>query len=254
MNSKQREHYRLIRYDYYQAGRILHLMGNFHGAGIMLGYTVETEMKAGLMEVLSEEDQKKNRILNSSHDVIKIFNECRKYRLFSDIQVSDDFLEHVNYHFQRYPSQKRKTLDQASSQKKVIGNSQDWIYYYDDLIVQLDCALYKLTSDPYCSIIYLVLQSLETRYSRDILYRNAHALMQFDNFAAVIRQIIPQRQDLKNQIEENFSKGVIFYWDPDMREDISIDTIITLAKKYASNNFRLPIWKTTNGSIGTIIP
>ena len=246
MDSTQREHYRLIRCDYYQAGRILHLMGNFHSAGIMLGYTIETEMKAGLMEVLSEEEQNKNRILNSSHDVIKIFNECKKYRLFSEIQVSNDFLEHVNYHFQRYPSQKRKTLDQATSQYKVIGNSKDWVHYYDDLIVQLDCALYKISSNPFASIICLVLQSLETRYSRDILYRNAHALLQFDNFAAVIRQITPQRQDLKNQIEENFSKGAIFYWDPDIREEISTDEIITLAKKYESYNFRLPIWETTN--------
>lgn len=254
MDSKQRKHYRLIRYDYYQAGRILHLMGNFHSAGIMLGYTIETQMKAGLMEVLSEEEQNKNRILNSSHDVIKIFNECKKYKLFSDIQVSNDFLEHVNYHFQRYPSQKRKTLVQASSQNKVIGNSQDWVYYYDDLIVQLDCALYKISSDPYASIICLVLQSLETRNSRDILYRNIHALLQFNNFIEVIRQIIPQRQDLKKQIEENFSKGIIFYWDPDMREEISTDEIITLAKKYKSYNFRLPLWNPTNGGIGTIIP
>lgn len=229
-------------------------MGNFHSAGIMLGYTVETVIKAGLMEVLSEEQQNKNRALKSSHDVRRILDECNKHGLFTDIQVSNDFLEHVHYHFQRYPSQKREVLDQASRQNKVIGNSEDWIHYYDDLIVQLDCALYKLTSDPYTSIICLTLQSLETRYSKDILYRNAHALLQFDKYAAVIRQNMPERQDLKNQIEENFSRGFIFYWNPAVQEVITYETIVSIAKKYASSNFQLPRWKTSNGFMDVTIP
>ena len=49
ISSRQREKYRMIRYDYYHAGRLLHLMGNFHSACIMLGYTVETTMKEDLM-------------------------------------------------------------------------------------------------------------------------------------------------------------------------------------------------------------
>ena len=102
--SKQREQYCLVRYYYYHAGRLLHLIGNFHSAGIMLGYAVETTMKAGLMEVLTEEQQKKNQILNRSHDVRKIFAKCVRIGLFSDVRVSNDFLEHINNNFQRYPS------------------------------------------------------------------------------------------------------------------------------------------------------
>lgn len=64
-----REQYRLIRYEYYHAGRTLHLMDNFHSADIMLGYTIETIMKAGLIEVLTEEQQISNGILMHSHDV-----------------------------------------------------------------------------------------------------------------------------------------------------------------------------------------
>lgn len=254
INSKQREHYRLIRYDYYHAGRILHLMGNFHSAGIMLGYTIETEMKAGLMEVLTEEQQNKNGTLTRSHDVRRILDECNKHGLFTNLQVSDGFLEHIHYHFQRYPSQKRMVIEQASRQNKAIGNSQDRIHYYDDLIVQLDCALYKLTSDPFISIICLALRSLETRSSRDIFHMNAHALLQFDEYAAVIRQNMPERQDLKTQIEENFSMGFSFYWNPNAPEVIPYETIAAIAKKYTSSNFQLPRWKTSNGFMEVNIP
>lgn len=38
--------------------------GNFFAGGIMLGYAVETTLKAGLLEVLNNEDQKKGKILD----------------------------------------------------------------------------------------------------------------------------------------------------------------------------------------------
>lgn len=229
-------------------------MGNFHSAGVMLGYTVETVMKAGLMEVLTEEQRNKNGMLKRSHDVRRILYECNKHGLFTDIEVSDDFLDHIHYHFQRYPSQKRIVFEQASSQNKAVGNSQDWIHYYDDLIVQLDCALYKLTADPFVSILCLALQSLETRYSRDIFCKNAHALLRFDEYVTVIRQNMPECQDLKNQIEENFSKGSNFYWNPDVQEVIPYETIVAITEKYASSNFQLPRWKTSNGFMEVTIP
>ena len=68
--SMKRLLYSRIRYDYYHSGRLLQRMGYFHSAGILLGYTVETTLKAGLVEVCKEPD--KNKILNTSHDVIKI--------------------------------------------------------------------------------------------------------------------------------------------------------------------------------------
>lgn len=142
-----------------------------------------------------------------------ILAECNKYGLFTDIQVSGDFLEHVHYHFQQYPTKIRKVLDQAGKQNRVIANSLDWIRFYDDLIVQLDNALYKMTSDPLVSVIYLAVRTLETRNSRDILRENAHALQLFDNYVSLIHKNMPERQDLINQIEENLSRGIEFYWN-----------------------------------------
>ncbi len=213
----------------------------------MLGYTIETIMKAGLMEVLTEEQQNKNRTLTHSHDVKRILDECKRHGLFPNIQVSKDFLEHIHHHFQRYPSQKRKVLDQAGRQNKVIGTSQDWIHYYDDFIVQLDNDILKMTSDPFVSIIYLAILTLETRYSRDILRENAHALLKFEDYAALIRQNMPERQDHRNQIEDNLSKGMNFYWNPDAQEDVSYKTIVTMVNKYADSRFELPRWETSNG-------
>lgn len=252
--SKQREQYRLIRYDYYHAGRLLHLIGNFHSAGIMLGYAVETTMKAGLMEVLTEEQQKENLILNRAHDVRKIFVECRRRGLFTDVSVSKDFLEHINNHFQRYPSQQRRVLSEASKQNKVIGNSIDWAYYYDDLVVQLDHHLIKRTADPSISIIYLAIRTLETRYARDILRENAFALLKFEEYAELIRQNLPEREDQRKQIEDNLSKGITFFWNPDSPKVVTYETIVDIANKYSASTFELPKWKISNGYMEAVIP
>ena len=50
-------------------------------------------------------NKKRNKILRKSHDIVKILNECRKYEVFREIEISRDFLEHINNNFQRYPSQ-----------------------------------------------------------------------------------------------------------------------------------------------------
>ena len=254
INSKQREKYRMIRYDYYHAGRLLHMMGNFHGGCIMLGYTVETTMKAGLIEVLSEEQQNKNRILNQSHDVKKIFNECRKHGIFEDVRVSRDFLEHINNNFQRYPSQMKKISEEANKHNTVLGNSVDWVYYYDDLIVQLDKHLINSTLDPSSSIIYHAIRVLETKYARDILRENAFALLKFEEYAVWVRQNMPEREDLRKLIENNLSKGAAFYWNPDLPVAVTQAYMTNVVKGYSASTFELPKWKVSNGHFEAVIP
>ena len=251
---EQRERYRLVRYDYYHAGRVLHLMGKFHRACFMLGYTIETTMKAGLMEVLTNDEQKKNVILNRSHDIKRIYSECSKYSLFENVKVSDDFLKHIDYHFQRYPSQMQKASYNASKQNKVIGNSVDWVYYYDDLIVQLDDYLLSKTSDPMISMIYHAIYTLETKYARDILQENAFAILKFNKYAELVRRNMPLRDDLKTQIEDNLSKGALFYWHPEDKLIITDKQIATIAQKFSASAFELPKWTLVNGRWETVIP
>lgn len=252
VTSKQREKYRLIRYDYYHAGRLLHLIGNFHGAGIMLGYAVETTLKAGLMEVMPEEEWG-NRILQS-HDVRRILKKCLSHGLFKDIAVSKDFLEHINNKFQRYPSQMKRILEEAHKQSTVLGNSVDWVHYYDDVVVQLDHHLLQRTGDSSISMIFHAMRTLETRYAQDILYENAFALLKFDEYSVLVRQNMPECEDLKQQIEDNLSRGPTFYWNPDSPGVVTHQQIADVAKSYSAIAFKLPKWKITNGYIEAVIP
>ena len=228
-------------------------MGNFHSAGIMLGYTVETTMKAGLMEVMPEEKWG-DKILKKSHDVRQIFGECQSRSLFDDVAVSKDFLEHVNNNFQRYPSQMKGILEQAKKSNTVLGNSVDWVYYYDDLVVQLDHHLLLKTRDTSISMIYHAIRTLETKYARDILRENAFALLNFNEYATLVRQNMPDRQDLRKQIEDNLSRGMTFYWKPNSAVEAAHEEIANVAKVYSASAFQLPKWKKVNGHIEAVIP
>lgn len=217
----------------------------------MLGYAVETTMKAGLMEVIPEEHWGDGIFI--SHDVRQIFRKCVSLGLFDHVLVSKDFLEHINNNFQRYPRQINKILEQARKSNIVIGNSVDWVYYYDDLVVQLDHHLLQITGDPSISIIYHAIRTLETKYARDILQKNAFALLKFDEYATLIRQSMPEREDLRNQIEDNLSKGSTFYWNPDSPVDITRERIAHVAKIYSASTFQLPKWKIVNGHVEAAI-
>jgi len=249
---ERREQYRLIRYDYYHAGRILHLMGNFHSAGIMLGYAGETTMKAGLMEVTPEKEWGKN--IFQSHDVQKILKRCQELNLFEDVRVSMDFLIHIDNNFCRYPSQMIKVGKRAEEQSIALGNSSDWVYYYDDLIVQLDRILLEMTRDPMISMIYHALRTLETRYAQDILNRNAFALLNFDDFATWVRQNMPERDDLRELVENNLAKGATYYWDTNVNSDVSRGELEQIAQMYSAKSFKLPMWRDKGVYIEAVIP
>jgi hypothetical protein len=218
----------------------------------MLGYTVETTMKAGLMEVMPEKHWGDRIFI--SHDVRLIFSKCASFGLFDDVMVSKDFLGHINNNFQRYPRQINKILEQARKSNIVIDNSMDWVYYYDDLVVQLDHHLLRITGNPSISMVYHAIRTLETKYARDILRKNAFALLKFDECATLIRQNMPEREDPKNQIEDNLSKGSTFYWNPDSLVEVAREQIAHVAKIYSASTFQLPKWKIVNGHMEAVIP
>lgn len=247
VSSEQRNKYSSLRYYYYHAGRFLFMRGNLHAGGIMLGYAVETTMKAGLMEVLPEEQWDKNRILKKEHGAMKIFCECKKYHMFNkDIRVSRAFLDQINNNFQRYPSQIDKKMEDANVCGNAWGNSSTWIHYYDDLIVQLDEYLLKRTSDPSISMIYIAFRSLEETLSRDVLRQNAFALLKFDNYVALIHQNMPDHEDLRKLVYENISKGAAYYWNPYCHNaDCNCKKVdlANIAKEHLAINFESPKWK-----------
>ena len=209
-------------------------------------------MKAGLMEVMPEEQW--SRRIFQSHDVRQILRECVSLGLFNEVMVSKDFLEHINNNFQRYPSQMSRILEQAQKSNIVLGNSVDWVYYYDDLVVQLDYHLLHRTGDPLISIVYHAIRTLETRYARDILRENAFALLKFDEYATLVRQNMPEREDLRNQVEDNLSKGSTFYWNTDSPVVVTHEQMASTAKTYSVSRFQLPKWKNVNGHVEAVIP
>ncbi len=252
VTSRDREMYRLTRYDYYHAGRLLYSVGNFHGAGIMLGYTIETTMKAGLMEVMPEQ-QWNDRILKS-HDVRQIFAKCTSLGLFLEVGVSSEFLEHVNNNFQRYPSQIRKIVEQSKNSGVVLAVSADWLYFYDDLIVQLDHALLCRTQDPLISLVYHAIRTLETRQARDVLYKNSFAALQFDEYTQLVKKNMPEREDHKKVLIDNISKGASFYWDPYSSAPKPNVEIAQLCEIYSAKEFRLVRPRIVDGHVEILIP
>lgn len=207
----------------------------------MLGYTIETIMKAGLLEVMSDEEQSRSKILKNSHDIVKIFKECKKYNLFKSIEVTNDFLEHVNNNFQRYPCQLQAVLETATSKNNVLSNSIDHINYYDDLIVKLDKYLLEKYNKPILSILYFALFTLETRYAQDILLRNAFGLNEFDLYKSYIYKNLPDREDIKELLQQNLAKGVSYYWDPSNTNEYK-RVAHAILEKYSANSFSFQKW------------
>jgi len=245
-DSKAREKYRLIRYEYYHSGRTLFLSGCFLSGGILLGYAVETTLKAGLLEVLSEKEKEK-QIKNRKgilfqHDINKIFDECVSAGIFREIEVSEDFLEFINNNFQRYPSQQYEIFQKASKRNIVLCNSTDYVYYYDDLIVQLDNYLLKYTSDHSISMVYFAYRTLETRYAQDLLRENAFALKLFQEFEQKVKEHLPSREDLKQQVIRSLGKGFNYYWDEGRDINLAFAKIQQILEHYKASNFKFQKW------------
>ncbi len=244
---KTKERFRLMRYESYHSGRSLMLMGHFFTGGILLGYTVETILKAGLLEVLSKEkiekqmENKKGTLF--SHDVAQILNECRKNGIFKEIKVSKDFLEFINNNYQRYPSQQEKVFKKMSEKKITIARSISHTYYYDSLIVQLDNCLFDFTSDHSVSVLYFAYRTLETRYAQDLLRQNAFALELFSKFAEIVKKhTVSLRSDLKQNIIQDLSKGPIYYWGRKSAAKSIIFEISRISKQYKASKYRFQKW------------
>ena len=61
---------------------------------------------------------------------------------------------------------------------------------------------------------------------------------------------MPEREDLRKQVDDNLSKGSNFYWD----SQVPSENIAGLAEKYSVGAFNLPRWETHNGHVEAVIP
>jgi hypothetical protein len=138
-------------------------------------------------------------------------------------------------------------MKNAMKEKYSICNSTKWINYYDDLIIQLDECLLKVTSDPSISIMHNAFKSLDNKLTREILKENAFALLKFDIYVSRVRQNMPNNEVLRNMINDSISKGQLFYWNTDISSKIDLTYMLNIAKFYKANSFTNPKWKLKNG-------
>lgn len=204
MDANQQIHFSLIRYEYYIAGRHLFFFAHSRAARIMLGYAVECQLKAALLNAGS----RKHKLLYG-HDIPALHQECQEMGIITDVAVSDDFLRYVDDNLnQRYPSQFIKMLEKATSDGLVVGGSPMDILPYDDYILQLDDAIKKLSSEPLASIGIRGALSAENKESEDFFHSNAAANTRFDEYLKIVKSFRPESIGVISRLE----RGASAFW------------------------------------------
>jgi hypothetical protein len=204
MDVNQQLQFSLIRYEYYIAGRHLFFFAHSRAARIMLGYAVECQLKAALLNAGS-----RNHKLLYGHDIPALHHECLAMGIISGVAVSDDFVRYIDDNLnQRYPSQFLKMLERATSDGLVVGSSPADILPYDDYILQLDDCIRKLSSEPLSSIGVRGALSAENKESEDFFHSNAAAFSRFDEYLEVVRSFRPESVGVISRLEQ----GAQAFW------------------------------------------
>lgn len=184
----QREYFTNIRFQNYISGRCLGYQGcDLYTTWIMLGYAIESQLKAGLAEleytgVVFTTNQRK--IIRSSHDLVELFNLCREKNLFLDVNVSYDFLKSSTLFLaMRYPSQ------QESSFRNIFNDHPcgfittiHRICPYDDFILQLENSLYELYQDKKYSLFYQAFRNFRSSMGKNFFHSNAFAFVKYPKY------------------------------------------------------------------------
>jgi hypothetical protein len=190
------DNFELLRSEYYEAGRNLFFSSQFSSAGIMLGYAIETHIKAGLLKLKTVQeldnvrDSKNTRILHS-HCISDLFKTAQSLNLFKNVNVSDDFLNYVDDHFQRYPSEILKMQKSASMKSRIVFSGGSMIMYYDDFILQLDDEIISLTQDPLLSIGYRAAFSI----SYCFFHCNGAAFNRKEKYLEILKKSKPEMNE-----------------------------------------------------------
>ena len=199
----------IIRYEYYVAARTLLFNSSFAVTGITFGYAIENAIKQGLRGISGKLSQKEQRLLKTSHDLPRLFQICRRYGLFRETQVSEDFFLFANDHFkQRYPSHRKAVYNACLDSGRQLSFGIDCVFAYDDLICQLEDSLFEVTGDPYNLSGFQAGLDIDGIKGRNFFHCNAAALGRFELFAELVREC-PWSDPKTHHL---FSNGPDFYW------------------------------------------
>lgn len=232
---KDRQLWADLRFDYYVSGRQLCFNGTFRPAYLMLSYAIEAGFKALISEFKSNEIQGSyTRKIKNSHDLVEIYKFMSSHGIATNIEVSQDFLTYVTNAFNRYPTQMKKSnlMWQAFF--------VDYIRYFDDLMYQIDVAIYKKTNDIQSLIISKACLDIECVNSAIYFHENFAALLSLDNVLDEIESNFPKRIEKvrelccveKIQKLDSLGSGLSmgFPWS----------SILEKAETGRAKNFRLP--------------
>jgi hypothetical protein len=125
-----------------------------------------------------------------------LYHACRENGIYSNVSVSEDFLDYANSLFQmRYPISTIEETRNATARNNVLGMSWDFLLAYDDFLFQLDLALLSYTNDRYSSSINIICTEAHQPKSHLFLYQNIFTLNKLHTFTAILEQHYPNNTD-----------------------------------------------------------
>jgi hypothetical protein len=221
------------RYNYYISGRLLFFSTLPQTGAILLGYAIESFLKAGLSIL-----KNKNKRLENSHNLIWLFDECRKLGIYNEIKTSHDFIEYANDMLnQRYPSQSAATHVKTNIHNQSINFKLEFLTSYDDLICQLDDTLALFVEDVWSSIgVKAATQLAQINKGRLFFHCNAFALSRFPSYRDKILKNGVRAKIIIGPLENNVDT---LWHSPEISADIGIKPEDIL-QNYTALKFKYP--------------
>lgn len=183
------------KYEYYLAARTLWLGNQMQMGALMYAYAIESQLKCALIMF---ENQCPKGLIESKHDIPRLFEEAKKAGLFLDVFVSNDFIEFVQDGFdRRYPSQTMKRAKIAREDGRFLILIPDMCNYYDRLVIDLDKSLTNIANDFKVSICLAAVKDSEgagVNFFKD----NSYAFQNIDYIQKLIRQEIDHFSCISN--------------------------------------------------------
>lgn len=237
-----REKWTDLKYEYYTAGRTLFLENQWNAGCLMLGYAIEGQFKHALNEI-----GYKIKDILYSHDLHLLWKECLQQSLFGDVEVSEDFIEYTNDHFdQRYPSQRHAKIAQMWERDHAMGMAAYVLVIYDHLLIQLDNSLWAQTKDSTSSVGVRAACHATSHASRYFFHWNAPAISRIPVYLEAVRDRYPTHVDSILMLEAQRDK----LWDFDRATTRFAPYEVLLASKPAKNyKFPVKVVRDANGRV-----
>jgi len=186
--SHQNSAFAILRYQYFAAGRVLFLHDCMEMGALMLGYAIETSFKHGLLAA-GVSDKK----TLYSHNLEDLFSHPKSAAVFVNVEVAYDFITFANDLLdQRYPSQRHNRSLTMARDNRSIMLTPGMLIAYDDLLMQMDDAIWKFTNDYLSSIGLIAARSANMSISRTFFHCNAPALSRISSYLPLVKLHFPQ--------------------------------------------------------------